>query len=135
MPHVSRYKLSKKAEEELVKNLNFALTHIGDGDEMVSFLNSLLTSTEKVMLSKRLALIILIDEGLDDSKIADILHMTVNTVAKMRMFYELKGQGFKIALKKLEEKKQLENFKKLLISLARYSIRAAGGYVKPTILD
>ena len=135
MPHVSRHKLSKKTEEELLRNLNLVLTHIGNNDEMISFIDALFTSTEKVMLSKRLALIILIEEGLQDSQIADILHMTVNTVAKMRMLYELKGQGFKVAIRKLKEQKQLEGFKKLLISLARYSIRAAGGYVKPTILD
>jgi len=87
------------------------------------------------MLAKRLAIIVLIKEGLPESHIADILHVTRITVAKMQLFYEARGKGFDIAIKKLEDQKKLESFKKLLMSLARYSIRAARGSVKPGILD
>lgn len=133
MPHVSRYKLPKKIEAELISKLNLVLTHIGKNDEMVGFLDALLTPTEKLMLAKRLAIIVLLEQRLPESKIADILHVTRITVAKMQLFYEARGAGFKIALRKLEEQKMLDDFKKLLISLARYSIKAAGGYVESPI--
>jgi hypothetical protein len=55
--------------------------------------------------------------------------MTRITVTKMRYLYQSQGEGFKIALGKLEEQKQLESFKKFLNSLARYTVRAAGGRV------
>ena len=87
------------------------------------------------MLAKRLAIVILLKEGLSDSQIADILHVTRITVAKMQLFYEARGKGFDIGIKKLDEQKRMESLKKLLLSLARYSVRAAGGYVKPGILD
>lgn len=103
------------------------LTKIQDTPEMEGFLNVLLTETERVMLAKRLALIVLISEGLPDSEIAQTLHVTRITVAKTRYFYEARGDGFRVALKKLEEQQQLEKFKKLLTSLARYSVKAAGG--------
>lgn len=135
MPHVSRNKLSKQAEYQLIDSFNQVLTKIIKNDEMTSFLNSLLTPTEKIMLAKRLAIIVLIEEGLTDSQIANILNVTRITVSKMQLFYEARGEGFKIALKKLEELKKIEAFKKFLISLAKYSVRASGGYVKPGILD
>ncbi|MCL5438590.1 MAG: trp operon repressor [Patescibacteria group bacterium] len=135
MPHVSRNKLSKKAEAKLIDSFNQVLTHITRGDEMVSFLDSLLTPTEKIMLAKRLAIIVLIEEGLPDSQISSILNVTRMTASKMQLFYEARGSGFKIGLKKLEELNRMESFKKFLISLAKYSVRAAGGYVKPGILD
>ncbi len=135
MPHVSKIHLAKKAEEKLLENLNSVLARINKGNEMIEFLNALLTHTEKVMLAKRLAIIVLLEERLTDSQIADILHVTRITVAKMRYFYESRGSGYKIALKKLNEEKRKEEFKNLLISLARYSIRAAGGRVKPSIFD
>lgn len=135
MPHVSRHKLDRKTEKELIDSLNDVLASIGKGEEMIQFLDALLTSTEKVMLAKRLATIVLLEEGLTESQISDILHVTRATVAKMQLFYEARGQGFKIGIKKLDEKKKLEVFKKFLISLARYSIRATSGYVKPVILD
>jgi uncharacterized protein YerC len=135
MPHVSRNKLDKKVELELIESINQVLSHISKPDEMTIFINSLLTQTEKLMIAKRLAIIVLLKEGLSDSQIANILHVTRITVAKMELFYEARGSGFDIALKKLEQQKKLESFRKFLISLAKYSARAAGGYVKPTILD
>ena len=135
MPHVSRIKLSKNTEEELLKNLNLALSSINDSSEMISFLNSLLTPTERIMIAKRLATIILIEENLSDSDIADTLHLTRITVAKMRLFYEARGQGFKIALKKLKEHKRFEEFKEVLLSLAHDIAKASGGRVRHLIPD
>lgn len=135
MPHVSRYKLDKKTEEELIKTLRIVFTRINKNEEMVCFFLSLFSETEQLMLAKRLAIIVLLKEKIPESRIADILHVTRITVEKMRLFLETKGEGFKIALRKLEEEKILQEFKKFLIKLTRYSIRAAGGYVKPTVFD
>lgn len=135
MPHVSRHKLDKKTQEELVRNLRIVFTKINKDEEMTTFFLSLLSETEQIMLAKRLAVIVLLQENIPESRIADILHITRATVEKLRLFLETRGEGFKIALKKLEEEKRLKEFKELLIKLARYSIRAGGGYVKPGILD
>lgn len=136
MPQVSRHKLPKTVEEELIRNLNLVLATISKHEEMLSFINALLTNTEKLMLAKRLAIVVLITEGFIDSQIADKLNVTRMTIAKMRYFLEARGQeGYKIALLKIATDKSLQQFKKFLLSLARYSIRAGGGYVKPGILD
>lgn len=135
MPHVSRYKLDKKTEEELIKNLKIVFGKIVKPEEITMLFSSLFSSTEQLMFAKRLAIVVLLNEKIPESQIADILHVTRVTVEKMRLFLETRGEGFNIALKKLEEEKMLQEFKKFLIKLARYSIRAAGGYVKPTILD
>lgn len=129
MPHLSRNKLARKTEESLVNNLNLVLTNIAKSEDMLSFVTTLLTPTEKLMVAKRLAIIILVEEDLPDSIIADSLNVTRITVAKMRYFYEAHGEGFRIAIKALEKQKQLDAFKKLLLSLAKYSIRATGGRI------
>lgn len=133
MPHVSRNKLEKKTEEQLIHNLTAALSHIEQHTDMLTFLSALLTDTEKLMLAKRLAIIILLEEGLPDAHIATALHVTRITVAKMRYFYEARGEGFVIALQTLKKLEQFATLKKSLIALVNYSARAAGGYVKPTI--
>lgn len=136
MPHISKHKLPRETEQALIKNLNLILSSIHKHEEMLLFLDALLTDTEKLMLAKRIAIIVLIAERLTDSEIANRLHVTRITVAKMRYFYEARAKdGYGIALRKIANDKQLQEFKKFLLSLARYSIRAAGGYVKPTILD
>lgn len=135
MPQVSRRKLSKTTEQKLVESLNLVLASIGNKDSMINFLNALLTDTEKIMLAKRLAIIVMLEQGSSDSDVANALNVTRVTVAKLRYFYEARGSGYKIALEKIKTDKQLQDVNKLLLQLTRYTIRAAGGYVKPSILD
>lgn len=135
MPHVSRRKLKKETEKELIDSLQVVLTKISTKDSMDVFLTALLSSTEKLMLAKRLAIVVFLKENLSDSQIADLLYVTRETVNRIEMQVSIQGQGYAIALKKLEEEKGWKQFRKMLLSLARYSARAARGTVKPTILD
>lgn len=129
MTHVSRWKLPKEEEKNLIGALRLVLTRLTKDEEMEIFLGSLLTETEKLMLAKRLALVVLLEEGLTESQIAEALHVTRITVAKMRYFFESRGQGYKLALNKLAQQKQLDEFKKLLFRFLSYSAKAAGGRV------
>ncbi len=132
MPHISRYPLSVKVESEIVQNLNVILSAINKSEEMLSFIHSLLTPTEKVMIGKRMAMVILIEEKLKDSEISKILHVTEPTVAKFRIFYEARPEGFKIALRKLEEQKRLKEFKDTLLSLVEFVGKSQSGHIKKT---
>lgn len=134
MPHVSRIKLDKKTERNLIRNLSLILARIKKEDEMNSFLFSLLTPTEQLMLAKRIAIIILLKEGVAESHISSALHVTRVTVSRLQFFWEARGGGYGIALKVLENEKLMREFKDGLLKLVAYSIRAAGGYVKPTIV-
>ncbi len=133
MPQVSKVKLDKKTEEKLVNNLKLILTKVNKYPEMDLFLTSLLTPTERLMLAKRIAIIVLLKENLPDSKIASALHVTRVTVSRMRFFLEARGEGYEVVLRVLENQKLMDELKSFLSKLAGYSIRAAGGYVKPEI--
>ncbi len=133
MPHVSKVKLDKKLENELLKMLEVVLGRLSK-NEMNSFLVSLLSSTERLMLAKRLAVIILLKQGLSENSISLKLGVTRETVARLHLVAELRGQGYDLALEKLKDEKVMKEFKNFLIKLAQYSVRAAGGRVKPTIL-
>ena len=136
MPQVSRNKLEPREEQELKEALNLVLAGISKRDEMIKFINSLLTDTEKLMLAKRLAIIVLIKEDLKDSEISKSLNVTEMTVSKFRYFYEARAkEGYDIALHKIENDRFLQGVKRVILALADYGIRAAGGYVRPTILD
>lgn len=135
MPHVSKNRLRKVDEENLLRSLKIVLSKIDKTEDVDSFLYSLLSETEQLMIAKRLAIIVLLKERVPESTIAHTLHVTRETVSRLKMKSELKGVGFGLALKVLEQQNQLETFKKFLLSLAKYSVSAAGGRVKPTILD
>ncbi len=117
MPHVSQKPLSKEEERVLIHTLTSVFVSIQHSQEMVAFLASLLTPTEKIMLAKRLAIAIFLEEGNSDAEIARMLHVTRITVAKMRLYIQLYGEGFFVAVKKLQERKELDEFKKFLLSL------------------
>lgn len=134
MPHVSRIPLKKKEEEKITQALISVVTHLGNTSQTQELMVSLLSPTERLMLAKRLAIIVMLDSGLPESHIASSLHVTRVTVSKMRYLKEKNPAGFSQAIKILEREKLMKDFKKFLIDLAGYSVRAAGGRVKPTIL-
>lgn len=127
MPHVSRRKLEKKKEDQLIDTLKLLSLKMHDKKEISVFFDSLITHTEQLMLAKRLAIIIMLDAGISDSKIAESLNVTRVTVEKMRFVKEAKGEGFDVALKKLNGEKLMQELKKLLLGFAKYSAKAAGG--------
>lgn len=133
MPHVSKIKLDKELETNLINSLYVVLGKTNK-KETIDFLSALLTPTEKLMLAKRLAIVVLLNEEVPEYKIAQGLHVTRITVSRMNLFWEARGAGFDIAFKKLMEEKNWGQFKKSLLKIAGYSIRAASGYVKPTII-
>ena len=133
MPHVSRYRLSKKTETYIVDTLDLVLSKLTEQQTTTNFLLALLTPTERVMLAKRFAIIILLEEGFSESHISQTLHVTRVTVSRMQLFMEARGQGFSPAFQIIKHEKHLQELKNLLINLAAYTARAAGGRVKPTI--
>jgi uncharacterized protein YerC len=130
MPHVSRIKLDKKVEEKLINTLDLTLIKLTKEEEMKGFLTSLLTPTERLMLAKRLAMVILLKRGMSESKIRNTLKVTRATVDRMQLYLEVRGEGYDPVLSKLENEEIVKELKIILEKLANYSIRAAGGYVK-----
>ena len=133
MPHISKGLLNKKTEADIKKTFSMVLSNITREDEMNGFLTSLLSPTENLMFSKRLAIVLLLSENIPASKIALILHVTRETVARVELIYQVKPDGYKTALKKINNQKMINELKNALLKLAGYSIRAAGGYVKPEV--
>ena len=127
MPHISRNPLGPSAEKELIRTLKIVLTKLTKEEDMDQFLLALLTPTEQLMLAKRLAMIVLLKEGLPETSIAENLHVTRGTVSKMQLFLEARGQGYQIGLQVLENEKLMSEVKELILKLGRYSVKAAGG--------
>lgn len=135
MPHVSRKFLPKKAEIELINSLKVVIKRTNKSGDVEKLILSLLTKTERLMIAKRLAIVVLLKEGLEEQDVADALHVTRETVERIKLLSELRGEGYEVAIRKLKDEKVYEHFKKALISLARYAVRASGGYVKLGIFD
>ncbi len=94
---------------------------------MTAFLEAFLSDTEKMMLAKRLAIVYLLSERVEESKISETLNVTRETVARLRLWSETKGSGYQVAIVKLREKKLLGDLKNLALKVAKQAIRNAGG--------
>lgn len=127
MPHVSRKKLPDKVLRQILNSFLFVLTDIKDRKKMAEFLDAFLSKTEKIMLAKRLAIVFLLSEGVEETKISETLSVTQSTVSRIKLWYETKGTGYKVAVVKLKRQKLLEELKLLALEVARRGIRAAGG--------
>lgn len=133
MPHVSRNKLNPQVEDDLTDTLDLILSKLTQKESVKDFLLALLTPTERIMLAKRLAIIILLKENVPHSQIAQTLHVTRITVSRMELFLEARGKGYEAAFEILKHEKTLKELKSMLLKLVAYTVRAAGGRVKPGI--
>lgn len=129
MTHLSRRKLAESVLRQITDSFLFVLTDIKDKGSMAQFLDSFLSKTEKLMLAKRLALIYLLSEAVEETRISEILKTTLANVSRMKLKLENENVGYQQALAKIKKQKTLEELKDLALKLARYSIRAAGGRI------
>ena len=127
MPHLSKRKLDPKVYRELVTLFEYVLGHLNSKDAQ-ELLTSLFSETEKLMLAKRIATVFMIDEKIPYSHISDTLKLSPDTVHKIALEMETpKGNGFQIAINKLNDMEREKLFKKILTNAIRIAIRSAGG--------
>ncbi|MBI4999465.1 hypothetical protein HZB97_01695 [Candidatus Gottesmanbacteria bacterium] len=129
MTHVSKKKLSEETLRQILDSLLFVLTDVNNKHSMGRFLDAFLTKTERVMLAKRLAIAYLLNEGLEETKIANLLGVMQNTVFLMKLKMQDKSAGYQEAFAKIKKQKLLEDLKILALKLGKYAIRAAGGRI------
>lgn len=128
MAQISKNRLSEKTELEMLNNFATLLSSIRQTDEMKMFLATVFTPTEQIMIAKRLAIVILLEEKLTDAEIAEKLHLTRITVGKFRYYFQTQS-GYPLLVAHIKKQQNYEEFKRILISLARYSIKAASGRI------
>jgi len=128
MTHVSRKKLPDKILHQILDSFLFVLADTKNKEQMAQFLGAFLSNTEKVMLAKRLAIVYLLNEGVEESRVAEILNVTRPTVARIHLWYETKGKGYQIAIIKLRKQKLLNTLKILALKATDRIIRGAIGH-------
>lgn len=105
MPHISKRFLDKGEFSYIHKQLYSVIKELARTGKARVIFNELLTKTEKIMLAKRLAIIIMLDKGESSYSIEKILKVSTSTVGRMLVFYE---QGLYLEL--LKEIKIINSF-------------------------
>jgi TrpR-related protein YerC/YecD len=110
MSHISLYALHAKASRQLLDKLERAIGHLKNRAEINLFFNDLLTPTERIMLSKRLAIILMIEKRFTFSQIGSTLKVSESTISAMRERMDRGGAGFHLIIRKLEKDEQVKKF-------------------------
>lgn len=103
-------KLTKSEQEDLFVDLVNALVQTQNVSEAALFLQDLLTKKEAQNLSKRLRIAKLLIAGMTYEEIEKDIHVSHGTVAKIAIWLEERGDGFRKIIEKLP-KREIEKEK------------------------
>lgn len=82
MARLNKHELSTKQLEHLFKQLSILLSSSSDKN-VHSLLQQLLGPEEQIMIAKRLAVVILLEQGYSYNQIADNLHISISTASNI----------------------------------------------------
>ncbi|MBI2103564.1 hypothetical protein HYT59_01010 [Candidatus Woesebacteria bacterium] len=119
MPQVSKHLMAPKIAERVYKVFIDSIKNTRSHHEVITFLNDLLTPTEKTMLAKRVAIAFLLLEGDYNYRyISKTLKVSAGTIARVHTTLILQGMGFQKILGSMIKRKTLKIvFEELLESL------------------
>ena len=122
MPHVSSKKLNKDFSEKLFRDLIDIFGKAQDKKLLSAVLGELFTSTEKIMVAKRVAIVLMLASKTPQHRVVEILKVSPTTVAKASLGIEI-GK-YKTILQ--VSKKEKINLEKIV-----WNILTAGGIMPP----
>ncbi len=107
MTQVSRIPLNKKSKDEIIAKLAECLANLKNERKISEFLDDFLTTTEKLMLAKRLGVALLIEAGLDYREISNQLKVSTATILQVKRSLE-KSINYREVAKNLVSNKYSE---------------------------
>ncbi|MEK7164075.1 MAG: hypothetical protein AAB768_02950 [Patescibacteria group bacterium] len=129
MTPVSRYKLDPDNEAKVLEVFLSELSRITNNIELKSLISLLLSESEKIMLAKRMAAYVMIEQNIADSHISQSLHLTRITVARLRLNYWLQKERGDPVVKIIQNPKLSEILKPLFTKFLKYAIPASIGII------
>ena len=81
MPHISKKKLDEKILSQLEKHMLSILRDSGSKERVLVF-QELLTKTERIMLAKRIAMLLLLKKKMSLYRISELLGVSPSTVSR-----------------------------------------------------
>lgn len=127
MTPVSRIKLDPEKESRVLEVFLSELVRITDGVQLRALMSLLLSESEKIMLAKRMATYVMIEQEISDSQISKSLHLTRITVSKLRLNYWLQKEKKDPVIQIIQNPKLVNILKPFFNKFLRYAIRASIG--------
>ncbi len=110
MAQVSRRFLHKDVEQRILDLFWVSLSLLPTKDKVSVFLEDLLSPTEKLMLSKRLAIAFMLLKGYDYPSINDKLKVSDPTIWNVKMNLSYRGKGYRMVIEEIMKKEKWDKF-------------------------
>jgi len=127
MSQVSKKVLKQEVKQDLYDSVSYILKELKTKEEVDQFLSSSLTDTERLMVSKRVVTAYLLRNNVEEKKIGDTLKLTPSTISRLKMWINLKRDGFNLIFNRLDKRTGENTAKQILLKILNYSIKAAFG--------
>ena len=124
MTHVSSKKIDPQLLEKLFSEILTVLKEAQRKGNLSSVMNELLTTTEKTMFAKRLAIILMLSNGIPQHRVTEVLTVSPTTVAKTALGVEI---GKYKAILRVSKKEKI-NVEKVI-----WNILTVGGIMPPKV--
>jgi len=110
MAQVSKRFLNKKVEDRILDLFWNSLSSLSSKEKVSIFLDDLLSPTEKIMLSKRLAIAFMLMKGYDYPTINERLKVSDPTIWNVKLNLTHRGKGYNLAIEQIMSKEKWEKF-------------------------
>ncbi len=110
MTQVSKYPLRKDVYDYIADIFLHTFSSFSDSKRVESFISDFLTPTEKIMLTKRLAIFVMLAKGYTYIDIRRILRVSPSTVAGASRYYKYLGKGSKDVVANIIKNEKFQTF-------------------------
>lgn len=119
MTRISRFRLNQKETQELTDHFSYLISTLTDKKEVENFLESFFTKEEKLMLTKRLILLMMIKKNYTPRVIQNTLHVSYESVRTYANQFPFKNTLFHKTIEKLIAREKTKEFWKKIDKLLK----------------
>lgn len=136
MSQVSKHFMNPKIANKVYEVFINSIKNTKSKDEVINFIDDLLSQPEKIMLAKRVAIaFMLLEDKYTYSEISRTLKISFGTIAKVHSTFAFRGSGYRKIIGDLTLKKSIRNSLSEFLDLIVPSKRTLTGeaYIKSKI--
>lgn len=110
MGQISKYPIHKSVEKRIFEIFTTTISHLKNPGDIEEFLHDFLSPVEKIMLSKRLAIAVLLAKGYPYISIMGVLKVAPATIGTVSLRLKYSGKGYKKMVEKILSDEKKDNF-------------------------
>jgi uncharacterized protein YerC len=129
MTHVSKKRIDPEIWKYITDSLTYLIKNLNSTTDTQLFLDSILSDTERLMISKRIIMAFLLKHNIDSENICEVLKLTPATVSRQKLWIQTHRKGFDIIISKMENRRKGDVAKEILYNILDYALRASSGNI------